>query len=77
MRISVQESAVWIFEEFRKDIELKSGSNLFGLSTRQTPSRIVVQMGIHTVIFGARAEQFHDMWEAFCFAIFFRARVDS
>jgi hypothetical protein len=46
MRISVQESAVWIFEEFREDSESKSGSKLLGLSTRQTPSRIVVQMGI-------------------------------
>jgi hypothetical protein len=42
----VQESPVWIFEEFCKDLESKSGSKLFGLSTGQTSSRLVVQMGI-------------------------------
>lgn len=50
MRISVQESAVWIFEEFREDSESKSRSKLLGLSARQTPPRIVVQMGIYNVI---------------------------
>jgi hypothetical protein len=42
----VQEGTVWIFEEFCKDFESKSGSKLFGLSTKRAPQGLMVQMGI-------------------------------
>jgi len=45
----MQKSAVWISKEFCEDFESKSGSEVFGLSTRQAPQGLMVQMGIYSV----------------------------